>query len=159
MKVLFVGRDDEPLKGVKQLLEAVRLVNREEISSSVDFVFVGEMSEDTVSALAGISNAHCLGFKTGMELADIYANCHIFVVPSSWESFGFSVLEAMASGLAVVASRVGGIPEQIKDADTGILVDIVRNKGSVHRDDAGLILADAICDLVRSSDAKTSARA
>jgi glycosyltransferase involved in cell wall biosynthesis len=148
VKVLFVGRDNEPRKGVRQLLDAVGIVNRQENVFPVDFVIVGKMSEDTCEALAGTSNAHRLGFKKGRELADIYANSDISVVPSSWENFPFSVMEAMASGLAVIASRVGGIPEQITGGETGILLDIVANTRSVHRGDAGEILAGAICDLI-----------
>jgi glycosyltransferase involved in cell wall biosynthesis len=152
VKVLYVGRDNEPLKGVKHLAEAVKRANREDLDSPVDFVFVGKMSDDTARALASTGNAHCLGFKVGHELADIYANSDISVVPSSWENFPFSVMEAMASGLAVIASRVGGIPEQITDGENGVLVDIVRNDSSSHLTEAGSILAKAICDLVNDPE-------
>ena len=46
----------------------------------------------------------------------------VFVCPSVYEPFGLINLEAMACGTAVVASRVGGIPEVVVDGETGVLV-------------------------------------
>jgi len=48
----------------------------------------------------------------------------VFVCPSVYEPFGIINLEAMACGAAVVASRVGGIPEAVADGETGLLVDV-----------------------------------
>ncbi len=53
---------------------------------------------------------------------DFIAEHHLMVLPSRMESFGVAVLDASAAGRAVVASDVGGIPEVLKDGETGILV-------------------------------------
>jgi glycosyltransferase involved in cell wall biosynthesis len=65
------------------------------------------------------------------------ASVDVVVLPSLFEGLGVSVLEAMAAGKAVIASRVGGLPELVVDAATGLLVE--------PRDVAGL--ANAIAKL------------
>ena len=55
------------------------------------------------------------------DLAFLMAGAKVFVLPSFWEGFGIPVLEAMAVGTPVVASRVGSLPEIVNGA--GILVD------------------------------------
>jgi glycosyltransferase involved in cell wall biosynthesis len=47
---------------------------------------------------------------------------HVYVQPSRWEGFGLAVLEAMVSGLPVVATNVSSLPELVADGDTGVLV-------------------------------------
>lgn len=66
--------------------------------------------------------ARCVGFKTGPELADHYAACDLFAFASVTETFGNVILEAMASGLPVVALRAGGPAEIVVDGETGILL-------------------------------------
>ncbi|HET6279098.1 MAG TPA: glycosyltransferase family 4 protein, partial [Candidatus Polarisedimenticolia bacterium] len=53
---------------------------------------------------------------------DLMEGFDLFVQPSLWEGFGVTLLEAMAAGLPIVASRVGGIPEIVRDGETGCLV-------------------------------------
>lgn len=56
------------------------------------------------------------------EIAELYKKSTIYIQPSVYEAFGLCILEAMASGNAIIASNVGGIPEVIGEA--GILVDL-----------------------------------
>lgn len=66
---------------------------------------------------------HFAGFLSPAELAQMYAHADAVVVPSIWaEPSGLVVLEAMACGTCVLASRVGGIPELVDDGRTGLLV-------------------------------------
>jgi glycosyltransferase involved in cell wall biosynthesis len=63
-----------------------------------------------------------LGHVPWQKLADLYRRAGVFVMPSYYETFGISVIEAMAFGLPVVAANVGGLPEVVEDGVTGILV-------------------------------------
>ena len=70
-----------------------------------------------------------LGAKTHEELKVIYASADIFVAPSvtakdgDQEGFGLVLIEAMASGLPVIASRSGGITDIISDGENGLLCE------------------------------------
>jgi glycosyltransferase involved in cell wall biosynthesis len=57
-----------------------------------------------------------------MDVAEILASSHIFALPSKWEGFPLSILEAMRAGLPVIASDVGGVAEAVADGCSGILV-------------------------------------
>ena len=63
------------------------------------------------------------GFFHGEQLAQAYASSDIFVFPSTTETLGLVILEAMASGLPVVAARSGPSSEQISDGANGLLYD------------------------------------
>jgi glycosyltransferase involved in cell wall biosynthesis len=73
------------------------------------------------------------------ELAEWYRRADIFVFPSLWhEPFGVPPIEAMASGLPVVATRSGALPEIVVEGETGLLVE----RGDAHE------LAQALIDLI-----------
>lgn len=147
LKVLYVGHDRAPLKGVSCLLDAIAIINKTRNNlSKLSFIFCGSLSCHTLERIQRIENAYHLGFLTGEQLPRVYASSDISIVPSSWENFPFTVLEAMASGLPVIAARVGGIPEQVTDRETGILLDLAEPspQGHRHRSDASVLLAEAV---------------
>lgn len=76
------------------------------------------------------------------KVGPVLSVLNILVTPSLWEAFGIVNLEAMACGVPVVGSRVDGIPEVIRDGETGLLVP--------PADPAGL--AQAIIDLLRDQE-------
>jgi glycosyltransferase involved in cell wall biosynthesis len=90
-------------------------------------------------------NVHFLGPVGPDRVKGLYGMASICVVPSSWqEPFGMVNIEAMASGCAVVATAVGGIPEIIADGRTGFLVPpddpaAIKEKLSALMDDAELL--------------------
>jgi glycosyltransferase involved in cell wall biosynthesis len=67
------------------------------------------------------TNTIFTGYLTGEELAQAYASADVFVFPGANETFGNVVLEAMASGLPVIAPKSGGIVDFVRDGVTGYL--------------------------------------
>jgi glycosyltransferase involved in cell wall biosynthesis len=61
------------------------------------------------------------GFKTGIDLAQYYANAEVFVFPSRWETFGIVMIEAMACGTPVAAYNVTGPKDVVDQGITGYL--------------------------------------
>ncbi|MFH0783865.1 MAG: glycosyltransferase family 4 protein [Pseudomonadota bacterium] len=77
---------------------------------------------EELEKIAAAPNIHLLGPISHDFIADFYRFLDCFVLPSRFEAFPLTILEAMASGCAVVATRVGGIPEMINpDKKTGLL--------------------------------------
>lgn len=67
-------------------------------------------------------DVHFTGFKTGIELANYYANAEVFVFPSKWETFGIVMIEAMACGTPVAAYNCQGPADVIDQGVTGFMV-------------------------------------
>lgn len=121
--VLFVGRLAEK-KGVAYLIEAMK-----QIDAKLVIVGDGPLRESLQSQAKDQGNKIIfLGAKTHDELRTIYASADIFVAPSitakdgDMEGIPTAIMEAMASGLPVVASASGGIKELIQDNINGLLV-------------------------------------
>lgn len=120
--VLFVGRLAEK-KGVTYLIEAMR-----EIDAILVIVGEGPLKKELVNQARGMEDkVKFWGAKTHEELSIIYASSDIFVAPSitasdgDREGLGLVILEAMASGIPVVASDSGGIAGLISDGVNGLL--------------------------------------
>lgn len=128
-------------KGTDVLIDAASTYERQ-LPGAVT-VIAGEGSErPALASLARalhLKNLHFLGFIEQQKLVRLYAAADVAVVPSREEPFGLSALEALACGLPVVASSVGGLTEYV-DATVGTLV---------HPDNPGE-LAHAIVEEVRS---------
>ncbi len=125
--VLFVGRL-EPLKGVDILINAAALLESD-VECTVLIVGGDESSRAQVSRLRELARtrgiANRVAFVGAVDhgvLPLYYSAADVCVVPSHYESFGLVAVEAMASGLPVVASRVGGLARTVKDGETGYLI-------------------------------------
>ncbi|MBA4038767.1 MAG: glycosyltransferase family 1 protein [Planctomyces sp.] len=67
-------------------------------------------------------DAHFLGFRHGRELSTLYASSHIFVFPSTTDTLGQAVMEALASGLPAVVGDLGGPCEVVAHGRTGLVL-------------------------------------
>lgn len=84
-------------------------------------IFGAGPQESELRQLARLAKVRFHGFIS--DVAEAMSAMDVIAVPSTWaEAFPFSVLEAMACGRPVVATSVGGIPEQVIDGETGVLV-------------------------------------
>lgn len=126
--VLSVGRV-EPLKGLDILLMAMATLDDR---SSTRVVIVGGDSETdreavrlrSISKTLGLDELVTFAGAVPQERLNVYYNAaDIFVLPSYYESFGLVALEAMACGVPVIASRVGGPKSFVKGGVTGYLID------------------------------------
>jgi len=125
--VLYTGRI-EVNKGSMELLQSVDQVASD--FPDVEFVMAGgrhnSIDERSLENALGKNgtrkHVRMLGHVPWQELTDHYRRASVFVMPSYYETFGISVIEAMAFGLPVVAANVGGLPEVVEDGVTGILV-------------------------------------
>jgi len=114
-KMLFVGQLIEQ-KGVDVLLNALRIA-RESNNIELLLVYQNPLLEahykDLATSLGLKDHVHFLGFKSAFELAELYRQVDLFVLPTFAEALPSVVTEAMMSGLPVIASRVAGIPDQV----------------------------------------------
>jgi glycosyltransferase involved in cell wall biosynthesis len=112
-----------PQKGHDVLVDAMPIVLRRFPDARVEVIGSGSELEPLQVRAGAHGVSHAIAFRGHREdvSACLCAN-DIFVLPSRSEAFPNAVLEAMASGMPIVASRVGGIPELIEDGHTGFLV-------------------------------------
>lgn len=116
-RVLFIGRLDRQ-KGFDVLLEAVKPLAGRVAVRVIGSPVVGDQAMVAVDQPGITMLGWCDEERVRHELA--WGDC--VVVPSRWEGFGLVALEAMRAGRAVIASRVGGLPEVVEDGRTGWLI-------------------------------------
>jgi glycosyltransferase involved in cell wall biosynthesis len=115
---LYAGRLTQE-KGVDTLLAAAALLPDRELRIAGE----GPLRVTLEQQAARLGNVRFLGHLSRTDLAEQIAEAGAVAVPSIWyENFPYAVTEAQASARPVVASRIGGIPEQIMDGVDGRLV-------------------------------------
>jgi len=135
--ILFVGRIDA-IKGIDVLIQAIHHLSRKPSRGNKDLGLIiigGELDADPRAESKEMQRLRKLVAEMNLQervafygsqrqdlLPYFYSAAEALVLPSRYESFGMVVLEAMACGTPVIASRVGGLPYTIKDGHTGFLV-------------------------------------
>ena len=122
-KILFLGRICKD-KGIDELLEAVAEIH--ESGRKVRLLFGGIFEDQEYKEkIAGAHDyAEYIGWVSGQEKDKYLKECGILALPSYYEGFPVSIIEAMLRRSAVVASCVGGIPDIIDDGIDGLLVPV-----------------------------------
>ena len=148
VRLLFLGWI-ERFKGVYTLAEAFRSLVLEGHDIAIDFVGSGSQTEELSeffrqNQLATRVVFH--GWLSGQDKLNVVEQADIIVLPSLSEGMPNALLEAMAAGLPVVASSVGGIPDLVKDGYSGVLVS----------PNDPIALASALKRLVESRDLRIS---
>jgi glycosyltransferase involved in cell wall biosynthesis len=118
----LVARLDHRAKGHLELLQAMAQL-RETYPFHALLVGGGKREEEmrALAASLGLAGeAHFLGHRR--DIPDLLHAMDIFVLPSYSEGVSLAMLEAMAVGLPVIVSRVGGLPEVVRDGENGLLV-------------------------------------
>ena len=118
-KALFVSRLVWE-KEIQTLIKIYELLKKN--NTDITMVITGEGPQKNYM-MKKMPCAVFTGKLCGDALARIYASCDIFIFPSVTETFGNVILEAMASGLPVVAAAQGGPKGIIRDGETGFLVE------------------------------------
>ena len=138
-----------PRKGYEYLLEALAYVRKD--IPDLHCLIVGEGDDEYRTKLLNLLRNLDLnpvvtfaGFQS--NVLEYMADCDVVVLPSILEGFGIVLLEGMAMGKPVVASKVGGIPEAVEDGVTGILVPPAHSR----------MLAEALVLLLKDSTLRQS---
>lgn len=169
-RLLYVGRIS-PEKGVHVLLDAFQLIIQKYHDASLEIVgpewvaprenIVNLSLDDSFASTLsqfyeGSYQSQLLarlqpdtakrvtfaGLVAHRDVPKYYASADCYVSPAFYESFGMSIIEAMAAGIPVVATSVGAVPELISNNETGLLVQ--RNNASE--------IADAVCRFFANSE-------
>jgi len=125
IRVLFIGGMDPFRKGVLELLEAAAIVIKS--NRNVRFVMSGgdcfQEVERRWSRMGLDTYIEFLGWIPEDQKARVYQSADMLVLPSHNEGLPYVIVEALASGLPVIASSVGGIPEAVVHGENGYIVE------------------------------------
>jgi len=131
------------VKGPDILIEAMNGILRHVPNAKLLLIGEGKMEGELRTMVKRLElSEHVRFFSVVSQTREMLPLFDIFAMPSRQEGLGLSIMEAQATGLPVVATRVGGIPSLIEDGKTGVLVD-PENSGA---------LADAIVQLFEDKD-------
>lgn len=128
LTLLYVGQI-KAIKGIDILIKACRLLRKENLTPEI--LIAGEVTNlkdesyyrELKRAARGLK-IEFSGWIPHQKLSAIYKRADIFVLPSYTEALPMVVMEAMASGLPVIASKTGGAEELVNDGNNGFLVPV-----------------------------------
>ena len=115
------------LRPVKRLTDVIEVFDRVQKQIPAKLIVIGEgpdkLKAEELCAEKGIESK-VIFLGNSLEINEILSFSDLFILPSEKESFGLAALEAMASGVPVVSSNAGGLPEVIQEGVSGYLSDV-----------------------------------
>lgn len=130
-------------KGTYTLIEAAKMLPQ------VQFVFAG--FGEAEEAIKNLPNGEFVGFQQGKALQELVRNAKVSVCPSMcYENCPYSVVEAQLLGTPVIGSRVGGIPELIREGETGELFQ-AGNAGELEQKLRKLLFVPGLLETYREN--------
>jgi len=151
--IVFVG-SLRPVKGLKYLIEAFKIINKKNPMARLFLVGDGpeRHSLEDIAEKDGLkAKVNFIGQIENDEIPKYMAAADIFVLPSLSEGFPGVVLEAMASGLPIVATKVRGLPEIVKDGENGFLVE-PENPGQIAEKALALLGGDKLREKISNNN-------
>lgn len=113
-------------KGIFEFVEAIKLLREQNTNFKAVIAGKGDDSEKIEKEITISGLTDCVevkGWVLGDKKFELLSKTDIFVLPTYFEGYPNSLMEAMAAGKACVATRVGSIPDMINNMQTGILID------------------------------------
>jgi glycosyltransferase involved in cell wall biosynthesis len=111
-----------PVKGHRYLLQAIHQLKRKRRDFVCWLVGGGSLSHELAALSQSLNITDMVRFLgTRSDVPQLLKRSDIIVLPSVQDNHPFSVMEAQVAGITVLASRVGGIPEMVRDGETGFL--------------------------------------
>jgi glycosyltransferase involved in cell wall biosynthesis len=143
--ILHVGRFS-PVKNHETILNAFSYIIERILNAKLILVGEGELLQKAKDYASSKGLDSYVSFEGQQEdVYSYYCNADIFILPSIYEGMPMSIIEAMGSGLPIIASNVGGIKDMIDDGIDGLLIDPTTEN-----------LISAIVDLYESKDKRIS---
>jgi len=119
--LLYFGRLNQE-KGINLLIKSFVEVSKDFSKWKLKIIGNGPEKEKLKNLAKKCNQIEFLGYKKSDELKKLISNTYLTILPSIWpDNFPFSILESLSLAKPVLASRVGGIPELVKDKKTGLL--------------------------------------
>jgi len=144
INILFIGGQEAKRKGLYDVINAIQIVTSQ--NKNVLFVLANCSGVKGLNALCErkkvSSYTKILGYLSKEEKTKVFCNSDLYLLPSYSGGLPISILEAMATGLPIIASSVGSIPEVIQDGKNGFLIEAGDYKA----------LAEKIKLLIRNKD-------
>lgn len=141
INILHIGRFEKQKNHIG-LIESFKIVHDREPKAVLTLVGTGDLENEIFGLVKELNLEKSVIFAgVQSEVYKFYNQADIFVLPSLWEGMPITLIEAMASGVPIVATKVGGIPDMVEHKQTALLVDIDENK-----------IAQAILDLIENNE-------